>query len=138
MAEIALSTGDVQSHAVALRCLAMTSTGLGAHDALARCHEALALGYEIRYWQKNWQILESMTLALASAGRTEQAALILGHLDAHSPGLGLERDLHFRDRARELIDADGGHAAARLRGAQMSADELVTTALEYCTDSDDA
>jgi hypothetical protein len=136
MAEICLTTGDLQSQAVALRCVAMTSTGLGAPDALARCHEALTLGYEIRYWQKNWQTLESVTLALASAGRTEQAAVILGHLDAHSPGLGLERQLRFRDRARELIDADGDHAAAKARGALMSPDELATTALAYCSGPD--
>ena len=65
--------------------------------------------------------------------------MILGHLDAaHSPGFGLEYSLHFRDMARELIEADGGHAGAKLRGARMSADELVTTALQYCSDSDDA
>ena len=136
MAEIALGTGDVQSQAVALRCVAMTSTGLGAPDALARCHDALALGYEIRYWQKNMQTLESVTLALASAGRIEQAAVILGHLDAHSPGLGVEHNLRFRDRARELVEADGDHAAAKARGAMMSPDELVTAALAYCSASD--
>ena len=89
--------------------------------------------FEIRHWQKTWQTLESVTLALARAGRTEHAAVILGHLDAHSPGFGLEHELHFRDRARELVEADGGHDAAKLRGAQMSADELVTYALAYCS-----
>ena len=111
----------------------MASTGLGAPDALARCHDALDALFEIRYWQKTWQTLESITLALASAGRTEHAAVILGHLDAHSPGFGLEHDLHFRDRARELVEADGGHTAAKLRGARMSADELVANALAYCS-----
>jgi predicted ATPase len=136
MAEISLSTGDVQSQAVALRCLAMASTGLGAPDSLARCHDALALGYEIRYWQKNRQTLESATLALARAGHTEHAAVILGHLDAHSRGLGLEHQLHFRDQARRLVEADGDHATAMLRGAQMSPDELVVAALAYCSASD--
>jgi predicted ATPase/class 3 adenylate cyclase len=131
--EIARATGDRQFQAIALRCLAMASTGLGAPDARARCHDALAELFEIRYWQKTWQTLESVTLTLARAGRTEQAAVVLGHLDAHSPGLGLEDTLHFRDQAREFIDAAGGHAAARLRGERMSADELVTTALAYCS-----
>ena len=81
----------------------MASTGLGAPDALARCHDALDSLYEIRYWQKIWQTLESTTLALAQAGHLEHAAMILGHLDAHSPGFGLEHALHFRDQARELI-----------------------------------
>ena len=133
VAEIARATGDLQSLAIALRCLAMASTGLGAPDALARCHDALDALFEIRYWPKTWQTLESVTLALARAGRTEHAAVILGHLDAHSPGFGLEHDLHFRDRARELVEADGGHTAAKLRGARMSADELVANALAYCS-----
>ena len=117
----------------------MGSTGIGASDALARCHDALESLFELRYWQKIWQTLESVTLALASSAALERAAVIVGHLDNfHSPGFGLEHSLHFRDMARELIEADGGHAAARLRGARMSADELVTTALQYCSDSDDA
>jgi hypothetical protein len=131
MAEIARGTGDPQSLAIALRCIAMATTGLGAPDALALCRDALDALFEIRHWPKIWQSLESITLALAMAGRTEHAALILGHLDAHSPGFGFEHDLHFRDRARELVEADGGHHAAKLRGARMSADELVTNALAY-------
>ena len=131
--EIAGASGDVQFHPIALRCLAMACTGLGEPDALARCHDALDALFDKRYWQKIWQTLESTTYALAKAGRMEQAAVILGHLDAHSLGFGLERSLHFRDRARELVEADGGHAAAILRGAQMSPDELVTNALVYCS-----
>ena len=110
----------------------MASTGLGAADALVRCHDALDILFEIRYWQKTWQTLESVALALANAGRTEHAAVILGHAEAHSPDFGLENSLHFRDRVRELVEADGGHTAAKQRGAQMSAEELVMNALAYC------
>jgi predicted ATPase/DNA-binding SARP family transcriptional activator len=131
--EIAHATGDRHSYAIALRCLAMASTGLGAPDALTHCHDALAAAYEIRVWPKVWQTLESVTLALASDGRTEEAAVILGHLDAHSPGFGLEHGLLFRDQARELVEADGGYDAAKLSGALMPADELVATALVYCS-----
>jgi hypothetical protein len=138
MAEVSQDTGDPQSQAIALRCHAMGSTGLGTADALVRCHDALEALFEVRYWQKIWQTLESVTLALARSGRVERAAVILGHLDNFHPPFGLEHGLHFRETARELIDADGGHAAAKLRGARMSADELVTTALQYCGDSHDA
>jgi hypothetical protein len=130
-AGIARAAGDLQSLAIALRCVALAATGLGSPDALTRCHIALDAVFEIRHWPKTWQTLESATLALASVGRTEQAAVILGHLDAHSPGYGLERSCHFRDRARELIEADGGHAAAERRGVMMSADELVAYALAH-------
>ena len=86
-----------------------------------------------RHWQKIWQTLESVTLALATAGRTEHAAVILGQLDAHSSGFGIEHALHFRDRARELVEADGGHDAAKLHGAQMSTDDLIANALLFCS-----
>jgi hypothetical protein len=59
--------------------------------------------------------------------------VILGHLDAHWPGFGFEHILHFRDRARELIEADSGHEAAQRRGAPLSADELVAYALAHCS-----
>ena len=107
----------------------MASTGLNAPDALARGHDALEALFETRHWQKIWQTLESVTLALATAGRTEHAAVILGRLDAHSSGFGIEHALQFRDRARELVEADGGHDAAKLRGAQMSTDDLIANAL---------
>ena len=129
--EFARVADDGQHNAVALRCSAMAATGLGAPDALVRCHDALDALFEIRYWQKTWQTLESTTLSLARAGRIEQAGVVLGHLDAHYPGLGLEESLGYRDQARELIDADGGHAEARTRGARMSPEELVTNALAY-------
>jgi hypothetical protein len=96
-----------------------------------RCHAALDLLYEIRYWQKTWQTLESVSLTLANTGRIEHAAVILGHVEAHSKDFGLEQNLHFRDRVREIVEADGGHAAAKQRGAHMSPDELVMNALAY-------
>jgi predicted ATPase/class 3 adenylate cyclase len=137
MTEVSRDTGDQQSQAIALRCHAMGSTGLGTSDALVRCHDALEALFEVRYWQKIWQTLESVILALARSGRVERAAVVLGHLDNFHPPFGLEHSLHFREMARELIEAGGGHAAARLRGARMSADELVTSAMEYCIGSDD-
>ena len=133
VAEIAHATGDRQYLGIALRCIAMASAGLGAPDALARCHDALDTLFEVRYWQKIWQTLESVTLALAKAGQLEQAAVILDRLDAHSPGFGLEHGLHFRDQARELIDANGGHNAARFHGASTSADDLVANAMAFCS-----
>ncbi len=133
VADIARVTGDLQFQAIALRCIAMASTGLDSPDAVARCRDALDAVFEIRYWQKTWQTLESVALALARAGRTEHAAVVLGHLDLHSPGLGLEHSLHFRESARELVDADGAFTQAKLRGALMSPDELVTCALAFCS-----
>ena len=133
MAEIAHAVGDRQSQSLALRGVAMASTGLGAPDALAHCHDALDALFEMRYWQKIRQTLQSVALALANADRTEHAAAVLGHLDCHAPAQGLEHSLQFCDRVRALVDAEGGHAAAMLRGAQMSPEELVTNALVWCS-----
>src|SRR3954452_8028329 len=110
----------------------MASVGIGAPDALARCHDALAALFDARYWQKTWQTLESATLALAVAARTEAAAVVLGRLDVQSRGFGLEHDLGFRKRARDLIEAEGAHAAAQSRGARMSPEEVVTHAITWC------
>jgi hypothetical protein len=133
VADIARSTADLQSLGIALRSLAMAAAGLGAPDALTRCHLALDTLFEIRHWPKTWQTLESATLALATAGYIDDAAVIMGYLDAHTPGFGLEHASHFRDRAREIVEADGDHDAAQLRGARMSADEIVAYALAHCS-----
>jgi hypothetical protein len=57
----------------------------------------------------------------------------LGHLDSHSAGTGLEHAMHFREQARALIAADGDHSRAEQVGVRMSAEELVITALTYCS-----
>jgi len=117
-AAIARATNDVHNLGIARRCLAIAATGLRDPDALTRCHDALEILFEIRHWQKIWQVLESTSLALATAGRTEHAAVILGHLDAHSSGFGIEHVLHFRALARELVDANHHHNPAKLAGGR--------------------
>jgi hypothetical protein len=133
-AAISEATGDRQSSARALRCLAMASTGLGAPDALTRCHDALERLYDIRHWQKVWQTAESVALALAQAGRVDEAAAILGHLGVRPRGSGMEHGLHFGDRARELVNARGDCSDAMTRGARMSVDEFIVAALAYCAE----
>ena len=129
--EMAQDAGHTMFETQMMRAIALTATGSDADDALERCRDGLDALYELRYWQKLWQVLESVTLALAKSGRTAQAAVVLGHLDAHMPGYGLEEGLGFRDLARALIVADGGHTQATERGARLSAEELVTAALGF-------
>ncbi len=131
--EVARDASDVMFETQALRSIALAATGLGASDALDRCADALDALYELRYWQKLWQALESTTLALASTGLTAEAAVLIGHLDTHLIGAGLEANLSYRDRARAFIDAAGGHSEARERGARMSADQIVVAAIGSCT-----
>jgi hypothetical protein len=132
-AQIARATGDQQSIGLSLRAIAMASTGLDAPDALARCHDALQRLFEVRHWQKIWQILDSVALSLARAGRTTQAAVVLGFLDARTPGYDMEHGLRFREQARRLVDAAGGHDEAKRLGASMSAETLILEALDYCS-----
>jgi hypothetical protein len=130
--EVARDTSHLMFETQALRAIALTAAGLGAPDALDRCHDALDPLYELRYWQKLWQAMESTTLALAAVGNTADAAVLLGHLDAHVAGAGIETTLGYRDYARTLIDAGGGHTDACERGARMSADEVVLAAIGFC------
>jgi len=129
--EMAQDAHFVQLETQALRAIALTATGSGADDALERCRDALDALYEARYWQKLWQVLESVALTLAKCGRTADAAVVIGHLDAHKPGYGLEDRLGFRNLARALVLADGGQPHALERGARFSAEELVTAALGF-------
>ncbi len=133
--EMAQDARHAQFETQALRAIALTAAGSGADDAIERCTDALDALYEIRYWQKLWQVLESVALSLAKCGRTAEAAVVLGHLDAHQPGYGLEDGLRFRDQARALIVADSGHPQAIERGARLSAEELVRAALGFLAPS---
>jgi hypothetical protein len=76
-----------------------------------------------------------VTLALAQAGRIEHSAVVLGHLDAHTVGFGLEHRLGFRQQARAIIDATGDHEPDKQRGARMTAEELVIAALDFCSEA---
>jgi predicted ATPase len=132
-AAIARSAEDAQLEASALRSVAITATGLGRGDALERCHDALRLLYDMRYWQKLWQVMDSVALALVKAGRMSQAATVLGHLDAHVESFGMEHVLGFRQLAKERLDLDAGERSfAERTGAEMSPDEFVRTVLDWC------
>jgi predicted ATPase/class 3 adenylate cyclase len=130
---VSRSADDVGAAASSLRALALVATDSGRADALACCRDALDALYEIRYWQKLWQVLDSVVLNLARAGRNEQAALILGHLQAHMPACGMEETLGFRVAAAESTAAAGDYTSALAHGAQLDADEIVAAALDYCT-----
>lgn len=130
--DVARDAADVLFETQSLRAIALAAVGADAPDALDACREALEMLYEIRYWQKLWQTLESTTLGLAQVGRTAAAAILLGHLDAHIVPIGLEEPLLYRDRARALIDAAGGFADDRERGARLTKDEVVSVAIAAC------
>ncbi len=130
--DVARDAADIMFETQSLRAIALAAVGSNAPDALETCREAIEMLYEIRYWQKLWQALESTTLGLAQAGLTAEAAIVLGHLDAHVIAVGLEEPLLYRDRARALIDAAGGYAEQREHGARLTRDEVVSAAIAAC------
>lgn len=130
--DVARDAADIMFETQSLRAIALAAIGADAPDALEICREAIEILYEIRYWQKLWQALESTTLGLAQAGLTADAAVLLGHLDAHVVAVGLEEPLLYRDRARALIDAAGGYAEQREHGARLTRDEVVSAAIDAC------
>jgi predicted ATPase/class 3 adenylate cyclase len=132
MCDLARTGGDGRAESMALRSLALVAAWREEPDALARCREALELLYDIRYWQKLWQTMDSTTLALAHADRHHEAATVLGHLDTHMAACGWEHRLHFRDRARELLNGEEVDTALA-DGARMTADEIVLAAIEWCS-----
>jgi predicted ATPase/class 3 adenylate cyclase len=135
---IARGAEDNQLEGMALRSVAITSAGLAQPDALERCGDAVRFLYDIRYWQKLWQVMDSVAVALVNAGRMSEAATLLGHLDAHIESFGMEHDLDFRQRAHERLTLDDEQRTAAARaGAAMSADELVRTVLDWCAPTPD-
>jgi hypothetical protein len=131
--EAAHGATDGRMESMAMRSLALVAVLMQRADALERCREALEMLYDTRYWQKLWQTMDSTALALANAGRDEEAATVLGHLDAHMPACGWEDTLRFRDLARDAVRSDAP-ATAFTAGARMSADEIVLAAIEWCSE----
>jgi hypothetical protein len=130
---IARGAEDNQLEGMALRSVAITSTGLAQPDALERCGDAIRFLYDIRYWQKLWQVMDSVAVALVNAGRMSEAATLLGYLDAHVESFGMEHDLNYRQRAHERLELDEDlRSVAAQAGAAMSADEFVRTVLGWC------
>jgi hypothetical protein len=128
----ATAAGDTLAEVQSRRALAMAAAGLGAPDAAILCLEALRMSHSVRLWQKTWQILDDVALALAKSGDLDGAAVVLGHLDGHIPSYGMELNLGCRLAADALTRARAGDAerlaAWRRRGEGLNDVELVAFA----------
>ena len=127
--EIALATNDTRGQGWARRGLATTTTALHRHDALTRCHEALVVLADMRYWQKVWQTLDATVIALLDSGRTREATTILGYLETQPPNVGLEQKLGFRNSAIERTSRLPEGTAWMQRGSEFTRDGIVDYAL---------
>ena len=129
--EITRQVDDVNLSGDAMRAIALATTCHRADDEAAdACHAALVYLRANGQWYRLWQVMESVALVLASNGRIEDAAMVLGHLDAHhDAGFGREVGLGFRTRARALVDRQSRAGQWMKRGAIMDRDEIVVLAL---------
>ena len=76
--QLAESVGDLRGAGMAQRGLVIVSVGVGADDALSRCHDTISSLYDNRFWQKLWQVLDSTAAALLTDADIESAAVIVG------------------------------------------------------------
>ncbi len=122
--------GAVRAIATGLRSLAMISCALRESSALPRSMEALDYLLQTRHWQKAYQVLESVALALALDGHLDDAAVVLGFLDEElHEGAGMEANLGFRTQVRDLVVAAPRRVEMIERGSALSRDEIATFVL---------
>ena len=125
----ARESADAVSECDCLRTMVMATVASHPDDAIGVCHEALVRLFEIRFWWRTWHVFDSIGLALVSSGRTEAAAVVVGHLDAHHPPFGTEEMLGFRRHAAEIVRSDARCDEWMARGASMDRYQIVEYAL---------
>jgi predicted ATPase len=87
--------------------------------------EVLSRLYAHRQWNDLHVAIESIAAHWADTGRSESAAVLLGHLEVHGRGHGAMA----RRRARLSSALSATHGQDMARGAAMNRDELVEYAL---------
>ena len=75
--------------------------------------------------------IDAVAYRFAVTGRTEGAAVIYGHLDAHHRPFAFIPIQRMRHTGLELVRGVSGAAAWMARGAAMNADELFTFTLDH-------
>jgi predicted ATPase/DNA-binding SARP family transcriptional activator len=68
-----------------LQGLLEAKLALGADDALSVCSSALHRIHDLRHWVYLWRVVDITAFFLTKYGRFSEAALVVGHLDAHVP-----------------------------------------------------
>ena len=125
----ARESGDLVSECDCLRAIALATVALHPDKAIQACRDALTRLFEIRFWWRTWHVFDSIGLALVSSGRTEPAAVVVGHLEAHHPPFGMEDDLGFRARTLDIVRSHKWCEEWMARGAAMDRYQIVEYAL---------
>ena len=95
-----------------LQGLLEAKLALEADDALLVCSSALHRIHDLRHWVYLWRVVDITAFLLAKYGRFSEAALAVGHLEAHVPGWRPEP----RTATKELL-------ASAIERAEQSLDD---------------
>jgi hypothetical protein len=107
----------------ALHCIACAAAAMRADDAEAVFYRAVWQHHDQRLWMYQWIVIENLAIYWADTDKADQAAVLLGHLDANHHAHSIF--ITDRDRIRHRLTTDRQHAAALARGAHITRDELI-------------
>lgn len=99
---------------------------LKSDDVLRVCANTLHRIYDFRHWVYLWRVVDITALLLAQHSRLHEAALVVGHLDAHVSGWLPEP----RASTKALLSLETEHARSLQTGAAMDRDTLVRRLME--------
>ena len=115
---------------VTIAALAARTNSPQAHIAL---REALTHVYENRDWMDVWHLLETVAVYWAKRGRTRDAAVLLGHLEAG--GIGSVSFAVGHQKALAGLHGNPDAQTWMAHGAALNRHELVNHALEQLADA---
>jgi predicted ATPase/DNA-binding SARP family transcriptional activator len=109
-----------------LQGLLDAEVALDADDLPAVCGQALHRLHELGYWLYLWRVVDVAAWLLARAGRLDEAALVLGHLEAHAPPWRSQP----RGTTRALLADHPATADRAAVGAAMDREDVIARAAD--------
>jgi predicted ATPase/DNA-binding SARP family transcriptional activator len=109
-----------------LQGLLEAKLALNTSDVLTVCGDALHRIHDFRHWVYLWRVVDIAALVLARHGRLREAALVIGHLEAHVPGWRPEP----RNSTKALLSLDSNHDQSLHEGVAMDRDFLVRLVID--------
>jgi hypothetical protein len=84
------------------------------------CAAALHRIHDLRHWVYLWRLVDISAFVFAQYGQLHEAALVVGHLDAHVPGWLPEP----RSSTKAILAGEGRYDQSFQEGAAMDRDTL--------------
>lgn len=127
--QLAMSVGAHLAESQNLVGLLEAKRMMGASDTVEVCAAAMRRLYDLRYWLYLWRVVDTAASVLASAGRLDAAAAVIGYLDANVPPWRTEP----RRSTRAAVMARPGAPVHLERARVMGRDELVRYVIDEVT-----